>query len=407
MACDAGNPANVVKGFFQFLGDPIGTILKAIAEAVMSAAIDIFGDLVLSVPTLSPDPSAYEDISGQTQWIVVYTAIASMLFAAIRMAIERRGEAGTTALKGLLRVVLVAGGATTVVGGLASLSDKYSDFLFKTGADKTLQHVGCSGGGSLQAFLLLILAFLLLIAAIVQTILMYVRLGIMILLLGTLPVAAAASMTGWGGSWWRKHIGWMTAWLLYKPAAALVIYAGAAMISDGQSQNGAEQEKIAGIGVLLLSALALPALLKLVAPATAALGGGMGAGQVLAAAGGLATGAVGAVGAAKAGGLVAGGGGAPTGAAGGGGSAGGGAGGSGSSGGGRVTGTGGAGGDSQLSRRGAESGGDGGGGTSPQLNPGGSGSGMASANVATSALMHASRLIESSVEGADGELGHN
>ncbi|MEU7722398.1 hypothetical protein [Streptomyces tibetensis] len=274
MACPTGNPiVDIAVGFFSFLGDPIGTIVEGVANAVLAGAIAVFGALTTGIPTLSGTTTA-QDINSQTQWIVVYLAVGSLLFASARMAIERRGNAGTTALKGILRVVLVSGAATTVVTAAAALSDDYSTYLFNAGAEKQLSAVGaCSDGNGIESFLLLVLAFLLLIAGIIHTILLYIRLGVMILLLGTLPLAAAASMTDWGGGWWRKHLGWMIAWLLYKPAAGLVLYAGSAMISSGRDGGSDINERIAGIGVMLLSAVALPALLKLVVPATAALGG--------------------------------------------------------------------------------------------------------------------------------------
>ncbi|MEU3891998.1 hypothetical protein [Streptomyces sp. NPDC029041] len=274
MACPTGNPiVDIAVGFFSFLGDPIGTIVEGVANAVLAGAIAVFGALTTGIPTLSGTTTA-QDINSQTQWIVVYLAVGSLLFASARMAIERRGAAGTTALKGILRVVLVSGAATTVVTAAAALADDYSTYLFNAGAEKQLSAVGaCSDGNGIEAFLLLVLAFLLLIAGIIHTILLYIRLGVMILLLGTLPLAAAASMTDWGGGWWRKHLGWMIAWLLYKPAAGLVLYAGSAMISSGRDGGSDINERIAGIGVMLLSAVALPALLKLVVPATAALGG--------------------------------------------------------------------------------------------------------------------------------------
>ncbi|MFJ5035659.1 hypothetical protein ACIQB5_48455 [Streptomyces sp. NPDC088560] len=290
MACSSGNPvAEAVKNFFKFLGDPIGTIIGVVAKAILSAAISVFGSLTTSIPTLVTGGAA-NDVNAETQWVVVYVAIGSLLFASCRMALERRGDAGQVALKGLLRVVLVSGGATAVTTATAHLADRYADHLFKAGAEKQLTGIGCDTGDHIQSFLLLVLAFLLLIAGIIQTILLYIRLGVMILLLGTLPLAAVASMTNWGGGWWRKHLAWMVAWLLYKPAAGLVMYAGAAMINS--SPDGGVQERIAGIGVMLLSAVSLPALLKLVVPATAALGGGGAMRQgVGAAAGAVASGA--------------------------------------------------------------------------------------------------------------------
>lgn len=291
MACPTGNPlVDVFVGFFEFLGNPIGTIVEGIANAVLAGAIAVFGELTTAIPTLSTSTTS-QQVDNQVQWVVVYTAVGSLIFAAIRMALERRGEAGATALRGLLRVIAVSGAATTVVTLLAQLSDRYADFLFKQGAYEQLTgNIGCQDGGGIEAFLLLVLAFLLLVAAILHTILLYIRLGVMILLLGTLPLAAATSMTDWGNGWWRKHIGWMIAWLLYKPAAGLVMYAGSAMISDGPDST--VHERIAGIGVMLLSAVALPALLKLVVPATAALGGAGAVGRGMSTMGGaLATGA--------------------------------------------------------------------------------------------------------------------
>ncbi|MFJ9319421.1 hypothetical protein [Streptomyces globisporus] len=289
MACSPDGGLLNPVGFFSFLGDPIGTILTGIANAVLSAAISVFGTLTTSIPTLSAQGAAQE-IDAQTQWIVVYTAIASLIVAAIRMAMERRAEAGQAALRGLVRVVLVAGAATAVATAVAGLSDRFADHLFTAGAQEQIASIGCGDGSAIEAFLLLILAFLLLIAGIVHTILLYVRLGVMVLLLGTLPMAAAASMTEWGNGWWRKHIGWMIAWLLYKPAAALVLFAGSAMISP--TGNSDVSERIAGIAVMLLSAIALPALLKLIVPASAALGGSNAMGRgVTAAAGASASGA--------------------------------------------------------------------------------------------------------------------
>ncbi|MFE0711980.1 hypothetical protein ACFW29_33615, partial [Streptomyces sp. NPDC058865] len=292
MNCPTGNPViDLIKGFFDFLGNPIGTVIELVANTILAGAIAVFGALITGVPTLTGTATA-KDVGSQTQWLVIYLAVGSLIFASVRMALERRGTAGVTALKGILRVIVVSGAATTIVTAAAAVADDYATYLFNAGAQAQLQNVGaCKSGDSVQSFLLLVLAFLLLISGIIHTILMYIRLGVMILLLGTLPLAAAASMTDWGSGWWRKHIGWMIAWLLYKPAAGLVLYSGSAMISQG-GQGGDINERIAGIGLMLLSAVSLPALLKLVVPATAALGGGNPAGSAISAAGGaLATGA--------------------------------------------------------------------------------------------------------------------
>ncbi|GAA2606616.1 MULTISPECIES: hypothetical protein [Streptomyces] len=433
MSCAKGNGFfDAVAAFFDFLGNPIGTILDLIAKFVLGAAVSVFASLTTQVPTLSGTTTASE-VNAESQWIVVWLAVGSLLFAAARMAIERRGQAGQTALKGILRVILVSTAATTVVTAAAAISDDYSNYLFKAGVSRLLENIGgCGNTGTFNSFLLLILAFLLLIAGIIHTILLYIRLGVMILLLGTLPLAAAASMTDWGTGWWRKHIGWMIAWLLYKPATALVMFAGQAMISSSQEPDvsggvadPAAVERIAGIAVMLLSAVALPALLKLIVPATAALGGASAtsAGMSMAL-GAAATGARAVAGmAASGGGGAAGGGGrGPSGA----GSAGPGrsgtpgADGAGSSGGeGRSGAPGGSGGGSSGSDgRSGASGADGGSGPGGQdsggTGPGGSGkpsggvskaaSGVAAALTATQKI---AQVTGSALDDADGNRGHN
>ncbi|WP_329529483.1 hypothetical protein [Streptomyces sp. NBC_01462] len=392
-----GSPVlDLVKGFFDFLGDPVGTIVELIGKLILAGAIAVFGALTTGVPTLTGTTTA-KNVNGQTQWLVVYLAVGSLLFAAARMAVERRGNAGATALKGMLRVIVVSGGATTIVTAAAAVADNYSTHLFNAGALDVLAKVGCSDGSGVEGFLLLFLAFLLLIAGIIQTVLMYIRLGVMILLLGTLPLAAAASMTDWGGGWWRKHIGWMIAWLLYKPAAGLVLYAGSEMIVSSETSNqggNAVNERIAGIGVMLLSAVALPALLKLVVPATAALGGASAYGS-----GGQAVGGALASGARSLGGSGGSGtrgGTGPSGAS----SASGGSGGSGSSG---ANGSNGSGGPSGGGRTGG-TGASGGAGAGRAAAAGPAGVAVAAAVTAAQVL---GRTASGSLDGADGDQGHN
>ncbi|MEU2422712.1 hypothetical protein ABZ619_17100 [Streptomyces sp. NPDC007851] len=410
MGCSTGSPiTDLAKGFFEFLGDPIGTIVGLIAKTILAGAIAVYGALVTGVPTLD-DTTTSKDVSGQTQWLVVYLAVGSLLFAACRMAVERRATAGTTALKGMARVIVVSGAATTIALAAGRVADDYSKHLFDASVQNTLSGVGyCADESGIEPFLLLVLAFLLLIAGIIQTILMYIRLGVMILLLGTLPLAAAASMTDWGSGWWRKHIGWMIAWLLYKPAAALVMYSGTAMInvSTTTPNNGGDvavNQRIAGIGVMLLSAVALPALLKLVVPATAALGGASAyTGAMQSVGGGLATGArsLGGAGGSGSGGQGRSG---PSGASGGSGGAGS-AGASGSNGAGGASGGGrsgqsGAGGGTETGGAGAT------GGAGRAAAAAGGPAGVAVAAAVTAAQV-AGRAASGSLEGADGDQGHN
>jgi hypothetical protein len=296
MSCGSGNPlGNLISTLFDLIfgGDPIGTILKTIANAVLKGAIALLGEITNGIATLTGTNTS-KAISGQVQWLVVYLAVGSLIAASIRMATERRAEAGITAMKGLLRLILVATLATTVATSAAVVADNFSRYLFATAVESNLKDMVCvSGSDSIDALLLLVLAILLIFTAILHIILLYIRLGVTIVLLGTMPLAAAASMLNWGQGWWRKHLAWMVAWLAYKPAVALIIYSGTKMLADGSAGNAADAVhlRIAGVAVLAMSAVALPALLKLIVPAVATLGGGSMSSGVKAAGGGLATGA--------------------------------------------------------------------------------------------------------------------
>lgn len=147
-ACSNGNPlADAITGFFSFLGDPVGTVIDLIAKTILAAAIAVFAALAESVPTLN-DTTTSHDLSNKTSWIVVYLAVGSLLFAAGRMAIERRGTAGVTALKGIMRVVLVSGAATTVCLAAAKVADDYSTYLFNNSVQKALVNIGACGAST-------------------------------------------------------------------------------------------------------------------------------------------------------------------------------------------------------------------------------------------------------------------
>lgn len=256
----------------QFFSNGIDGVLSSIGSAIMSAAVDLFSDLS-DVPTLAPGLEG-EAINGQIRiqvnWLVVTIAVGSMLVAAFRMALERKGSAGVDALKGLIRMIVVSTAAWAVVGWIAKEADRYSTHLYDQGMKEQLKLIAKCGTDGLTAFLLIIVGLLLLIAGVIHTILMYIRLGVMTLLVGTLPMAAAASMSEVGLGWWRKHLAWMTAWLLYKPTVGLIMYGGAAMLSA--TEANAKQLKLAGAGILLMAGVALPALMRLVVPAVAAMG---------------------------------------------------------------------------------------------------------------------------------------
>ncbi|MFI6490701.1 hypothetical protein [Streptomyces sp. NPDC050564] len=261
--------------FAKAIGDAASEVLKALNGVWMNVDVD--------------DPSKPIGlIDKEVDWIVAYVAVASLLVAAIRMALDRKGQPMKQAFLGMWKVILVGAVAVPVVQALTKASDLYAQHVYEK---SDLGDTASTMLGVLtlnQPGLVLIFGLLVMLSSFVQICLMYIRIGVMIMLVGTLPLAAASSMTGWGEGWWKKHIGWLAAWLLYKPAAALIIYSATSMTQDTKNLD----QTIAGLGMLIMAVFALPALLKLIVPATAALGGTSGGTVALNAANNIATGAV-------------------------------------------------------------------------------------------------------------------
>lgn len=119
-------------------------------------------------------------------------------------------------------------------------------------------------GGADSSFLVLIMAVLVITGTVAQIALMIVRMAMLVILTGTLPLAAAASSTPAGRVWFRKSVGWLLAFVLYKPAAA-VVYAAAFSLS-GQKQDNEVVSMVSGVVLIVLACFTLPALMRFAAP---------------------------------------------------------------------------------------------------------------------------------------------
>jgi hypothetical protein len=278
----------------------------------------------------------------------------AVLVAGMRTAWEQRGKPLQELLKATLLFVMVCGAGTAVVQLLTTWSDQLAVHLVTTAScpaeaapsnDSAVGAVtnasSCSvataltglvqQGGvgdslarDLPIFLALGTSLTVVCASLIQVVLMLIRSAMLVLLAGTFPLAAAATNTEVGRTWFKKYCGWALAFIAYKPAAALVYAAAITMNRQGMlpSDNNLVQA-MTGIMMLMLAVFALPALLRFAVPVTAAVAGGSaGMGSSVADPGGFATGAVSVGRSVFGGGSSSGGGGAGAGSSGGGGATG-------------------------------------------------------------------------------------
>jgi len=274
-------------------GSAIDALAKAVQEAV-GKVIATLGTLWVKVgtPNLTTSdggttPSdAVGFIQGSLWWYMVGAAVLAVIIGGTRMAWEQKAEPGRELVKALLTLILVAGAGLTAISLLVAGADAFSQWIinksiegtdFGANMTKMLALGGVSGVGALMVILMGLLAIF---ASIIQIGLMVVRGGMLVILAGILPLSASATNTEMGRTWFRKCIAWLIAFILYKPAAAIV-YATAFRLAGSDVFGGGGEgddllKAITGLVLMVLALIALPALMRFVTPAVGAMTGGGG-----------------------------------------------------------------------------------------------------------------------------------
>ncbi|MBQ0862781.1 hypothetical protein ACH4RA_21315 [Streptomyces smyrnaeus] len=306
--CDFGFVRPTVGGYC--VGEGQGTSPKDLGDSAFDNIVDSAAEAAASTvkalgsawtqiesPRLSGDSGPVAFLTGSTLWFTSFTAVLCLLVAAGHIAWQRRSEPGRQALQGLLNLVVVSSAGVAAVNLLTVAGDKFSVWIIdrSTGCrqispdgepveqcvtefDNRVSAMLALGDTD-SSFLVLIMSLLVIGGSLVQIALMIVRVALLVILAGTLPLSAAASSTPAGRAWFRKSVGWLLAFVLYKPTAAIV-YAAAFSMS-GTARDGAGNEiisMVSGVVLLVLACFTLPALLRLAAPVAqttlAGIGGG-------------------------------------------------------------------------------------------------------------------------------------
>lgn len=282
------------EGFTSF--GRMGLILVAVV--IISGSGAMITALLPNGPVGVGGTAAF--IQGSTWYIMLAVAVGSTIVGAARMAITMRGEAGRDLFFALLRMVFVSAAAVGFVGLMIQAADSFSIRIINeaTNCDLTQENGACFGrnigqmlglvGSSpIGAILIIILGAIALLLSFGQIVLMIARSAMLVILTGTLPLSAAAGMSGEAGrTWLNRNIAWLLAFLLYKPVAAIVYaaafnMAGADLFRDDGSGL---ITIITGMMMMLLALIAMPALMKFVTPMVGSMSGGASGGALVAAA---------------------------------------------------------------------------------------------------------------------------
>ncbi|WP_128773373.1 hypothetical protein [Actinomyces oricola] len=254
----------------------------------------------METPDVSSESSATAYVVDSTEWISGVLLIGSIMVASIYVMWNMRGEEIRKIVGGVLRMIIISGLAATVTQLAINISDGLSTWFLTEAVDDmngsfatkllVITSVSPTGVGWLTIILGGICGI---IANLIQMGLMFVRSAMLVLITGIIPLASAAALTDWGKEWLSKIIGWTVAFALMKPAAA-IIYGVAIKLVTSNSITAMDDlgSFIQGIILMVMAAMALPALVKFVVPAAGAVASGSGAAVLAGGAGAVATGAV-------------------------------------------------------------------------------------------------------------------
>jgi type IV secretion system protein TrbL len=268
--------------------------------------IEWFGSFWIHTPGPDFDSPAIALLTGKLGWYTGAFAIVGLLFALGRTVITQDIKTLTVeGLRPIVNLIIVTGTYTVGLTALMQAGDEFSVWIIEKAQGSgngeleagfmlgLLSSPGLLGGGTF-----LIVALLLLIASIINVAFMLFRNVVMVCLLVLLPTLGAASGTETGNQAFKKANGWLLAFLLFKPVAALIFALGLALMKDpiktGQTVEETTQSlvtAITGILILCVAALALPALVKFLVPVAAYGSGGFSGGAAIGAGASVAAGA--------------------------------------------------------------------------------------------------------------------
>lgn len=309
-AASSASPTEIMKsaitdaltdGFGQLAATAFDGVIGFITKP-LSWLLAMLGKMWINFTPILPDSAMGAKVTNKT--LSSFSALAgllmvcSLMIGAAKIVITQRGEPLRDIARGLFTFVLMSSGWVSVcVLGLAG-TDALASWIAKPvkpdGLAKMVGFLAVGTGPASGPLAFGLMSFVLIIfVLIISLILMFqlaLRGGILLILAGMGPIAASFASTKIGWEWCQKIVAWTVAFMLFKPVGALIWSAALTLcntpIKDINDATSVTAFALTPLALLLGCVFAMPALMKLVMPATAsALGssdssaGGMAAGM--------------------------------------------------------------------------------------------------------------------------------
>ncbi|PRZ11772.1 hypothetical protein [Nesterenkonia sandarakina] len=291
------------EGLGDLAGNAANDALEAVAQGLANGAVaflEMISTWWMNAPGPDLDNPAVASLQADMGYYIAAFAIIGFLFGLGRMVLSMDFKKIITAFAPIVTLIVVTGVYAVAIGALIAAGDGTAEWLLDraTDGDANLEVLASPVGDMGQNIgVFLIVSLLMFFGAIMNFLLMIFRdVGILVLL-AFLPVVAASTGSVSGKQAFQKINSWMIALLLFKPVAAGIYALGLRMMTQdseieglgGELQNYASA--MTGMLILALAGLALPALIKFIAPAAAMGAAAFGGGAAIAGAATVAAGA--------------------------------------------------------------------------------------------------------------------
>lgn len=309
-AASSLSPTEIMKSAItDALTDGFGQLAATASDGVighitkpLSWVLAMLGKMWIIFTPILPDSAMGSKVTNKT--LSSFSALAgllmvcSLMIGAAKIVITQRGEPLRDIGRGLSTFALMSSGwlSACILGlaGTDALAKWIAGPVKPDGLAKMVGYLAAGAGPAAGPAAFGLLSFVLIIfVLIISLILMFqlaLRGGILLILAGMGPIAASFASTKIGWEWCQKIVAWTVAFMLFKPVGALIWSAALTLcntpIKDINDATSVTAFALTPLALLLGCVFAMPALMKLVMPATAsALGssdssaGGMAAGM--------------------------------------------------------------------------------------------------------------------------------
>lgn len=273
--CAGGKAVGAVAGQAASNG------FKQAAETMFASYDDIMKQFLTSWTTsgflVSLDNKATAWFQDTSLPITIALLTLGLVVAGARVMYSRRGEPFQEVMSALGRAVAVITLGTAAIQIFVWGGDAYAQWILKQSGVTAAGGYTVAGFAAASPGLALIFGLIGVMAVGFQWVIMFVRQALMLLLNAFWQISASYALLKRGEQAFEKVTAWIIAFIIYTPLAAS-IYAFAWRLKDGEDGVGGV---LYGLMLIVLAVVALPAIMRLLVPASGALGSAIGGAMAL------------------------------------------------------------------------------------------------------------------------------